>query len=247
MAPLISIITAVRNGAATLESAIDSVLNQTFRDYEYLVIDGGSTDGSLDIIKKHAPRIAHWVSESDRGISDAFNKGIRASSGTVLLFLGCDDTLHDSHVLERIAARMTTLARPYFFYGDLDYVYRNGQKHIRQSYTFRKFCKYSCLPHQAMFLDRWFFQKYGLFDLECSIAMDYEHTARFIRDHGPQYVDIVVSSMRRYGVSANPLAAHAEMDRVRAKYGLDTTLGIATSRVVLRTKLLVQQVFHLNW
>jgi glycosyltransferase involved in cell wall biosynthesis len=247
LAPLISIITAVRNGAASLERTIASVLGQTFHDYEYLVIDGGSTDGTADVIRKYEKQMAYWVSEPDSGISDAFNKGVNASHGTVLLFLGSDDTLHDNKVLEHIAERMSSLAKPYFFYGDLDYVYNSGPKRVHQNYSSQKFRKYGCIPHQAMFLDRWFFQKYGLFDVEYKMAMDYEHTARFIKDRQPEYVDIVVSFMRRYGAASSQIGAHDEMDRVRRKYRLDTDFGIAMSRAVLYAKLLVQKTFRLNW
>jgi glycosyltransferase involved in cell wall biosynthesis len=247
MPPLISIITPVRNGAASLEKSILSIVGQTYRDYEYLLIDGGSTDGTLDTIRKYEKTITYWISEPDKGISDAFNKGVLASRGTVLLFLGSDDTLHHINVLEQVAERMKFLTRPYFFYGDVDYVYESGYRRIHHSYSYKKFCKYSCIPHQAMFLDRSFFQLYGLFDTGFSLAMDYEHTARFIRKRDPDYVDIVVSFMRRGGVSSHQIPTHDEMDRVRAKYELDTDCGIAISRVVLRTKLLAQQIFHLNW
>lgn len=247
MAPLISIITAVRNGAASLEKTIESVMGQTFRDFEYVIIDGASTDGTVDIVRKHEKQIAYWVSEPDKGISDAFNKGVGAANGQVLLFMGSDDVLHDNGVLARVADRMKGLTKPYFFYGDIDYVYNSGTKRVHRNYSFRKFRKYGCIPHQAMFLDRWFFDKYGLFDVEYKMAMDYEHAARFIRDRQPEYIDIVVSSMKRYGVASNQIAAHDEMDRVRAKYALDTDFGIATSRINLHAKLLVHRTFRLNW
>ena len=245
--PLISIITAVRNGKEHIEQVIQSVAGQDFHDFEHLIIDGGSTDGTVEIIQKHLNGIAYHVSEADKGISDAFNKGVLAARGSVILFLGSDDYLHDNSVLSRVASEMKNLKKPYFFYGNLNYVYENTLKTIRRNYNYRKFRRYDCLPHQAMFLDRFFFDRYGLFDLNYKYAMDYEHTARFIRDYQPEYIDVMISGMRRHGVSSRPIEAHDEMDRVRIEYGLASRFDIAVSRAVLHVKMVVARLFNLNW
>jgi glycosyltransferase involved in cell wall biosynthesis len=91
--PLISIVTVVLNGAATLERTIQSVAQQVFRDYEYLVIDGGSTDGTVDLLRKYESSITYWKSEPDEGLYDAMNKAVRQARGQWLLFLGADDLL----------------------------------------------------------------------------------------------------------------------------------------------------------
>jgi glycosyltransferase involved in cell wall biosynthesis len=91
--PLVSIITVVLNGAGTLERTFQSVFDQGFQDLDYVVIDGGSTDGSLDIIRKYESRIGHWRSEPDSGLYDAMNKGVRAAKGRWILFVGADDEL----------------------------------------------------------------------------------------------------------------------------------------------------------
>ena len=98
-APLISIITAVLNGDKTLERTIQSVIDQDYKNIEYIIIDGGSTDGTLDIIKKYDHAIDYWMSEPDEGIYDAFNKGIQISSGEWIYFLGADDYFVDQNVL----------------------------------------------------------------------------------------------------------------------------------------------------
>ncbi len=245
--PLFSIITAVFNGASHLEDALDSVARQSFRDREHIVVDGGSTDGSVEIIRRRADSLSHWVSEADRGIADAFNKGVRAASGRILLFLGADDMLHDDRVLESVAAGLPSLKQPYFFYGDANYIYQDRIRRIRQNYSLEKFRRYGCIPHQAMFLDREFFDRYGLFDVEYRRAMDYEHTARFIRDREPEYLDRLVADMRRYGVSSSPLPAHAEMDRARLKHGLATRAEVVRDHLILRAKLAVQKTLRLDW
>ena len=101
-APLITVITAVLNGENTLERTIQSVIGQDYKNIEYIIIDGGSTDGTLDIIKKYEHAIDYWISETDEGIYGAMNKGIQASSGEWIYFLGSDDYLVADNVLDTI-------------------------------------------------------------------------------------------------------------------------------------------------
>ena len=89
--PLISVITVVYNGEKYLEETIQSIINQTYDNVEYIIIDGGSTDGTVDIIKKYEDRIDYWVSEKDKGISDAFNKGVKVAKGDYINFQGDGD------------------------------------------------------------------------------------------------------------------------------------------------------------
>lgn len=102
----LSIITINYNNATGLEKTINSVINQTFTDYEYIIIDGGSTDGSTDIIKKHEDHIDYWISESDKGIYDAMNKGISHAKGEYLNFMNSGDSFHSLSVLEEISRYM---------------------------------------------------------------------------------------------------------------------------------------------
>ena len=99
----VSIITVVFNGAETLEACIKSVMIQTYRDVEHIIIDAGSTDGSLEIIKKYDKYIAYWISEPDHGMYDGMNKGIRIASGDVIGILNSDDVYADKYVIENIA------------------------------------------------------------------------------------------------------------------------------------------------
>ncbi len=101
-APKISVVTVCYNSAATLEQTMLSVLGQSYPDIEYIVIDGGSTDGTVDIIKKYADRLVHWVSEPDKGIYDAMNKGIAAATGSYINFMNSGDSFYDNRVVEAI-------------------------------------------------------------------------------------------------------------------------------------------------
>lgn len=100
--PKISVVTVSYNAVDTIEETMLSVLNQTYLNIEYIIIDGGSTDGTVDIIKKYADRLAYWVSEPDKGIYDAMNKGINAATGDYIYFLGGDDTLLNSTIINEI-------------------------------------------------------------------------------------------------------------------------------------------------
>ena len=100
--PLISIVTVSYNAVKDIEKTILSVLNQTYPNIEYIIIDGGSTDGTLDIIKKYEDKISYWVSEPDKGIYDAMNKGTLKATGVWLNFMNAGDTFYNEHVLEKV-------------------------------------------------------------------------------------------------------------------------------------------------
>lgn len=112
--PLISIITVSYNAVATIEQTVLSVINQDFEDFEYIIVDGGSTDETVEIIKKYQDRITLWVSEPDRGIYDAMNKGIRYAKGEFLYFIGADDILIDNFVLKKVSCFLTSKYNVYY-------------------------------------------------------------------------------------------------------------------------------------
>lgn len=122
--PKISIITVVRNGEKDLENAIKSVVNQTYGNIEYIILDGLSTDGTLDIIRKYEHQIALWKSEADRGIFDAMNKGLDLATGDWVYFLGCDDVLASPTIIGEVAAEFT---RPDDIYYGNTYLKKNNK------------------------------------------------------------------------------------------------------------------------
>ena len=114
--PKISVVTVCYNAAATIEKTMLSVINQTYENIEYIIIDGGSTDGTVDIIKKYADRIAYWVSEPDKGIYDAMNKGIKVATGEWINFMNAGDEFYDKDVIKEIVQSFTVMDAVY--YGD---------------------------------------------------------------------------------------------------------------------------------
>ena len=166
MNPKISIITVVRNGAGTLESCIRSVVVQNYQNVEFIVMDGGSTDGTLDILKHYDGKIAFWSSEPDRGVYDAMNKGVRRATGDWILFLGCDDTL--SADLQTVAPLLSHAN--IIYYGD---AYWQGRKRLYDGpFTTAKLARTN-ICHQVIFYPKAVFEKYS-FNLRYCLQADWE-------------------------------------------------------------------------
>ena len=239
--PEFAIITACLNVEQYIVQCLDSVQCQKYPAVTHTIIDGGSSDRTIDLIKQR-DNLHYWHSKRDKGIADAFNQGMENAKGNVILFLGADDYFVDQNVLLECAAFLQDIPRPWFVYGDVLYKYEKTQRRVQQNFSWRRFKLYSCIPHQAMFVDRWFFEQYGNFDLSYRISMDYEHTARFIRDYPPIYWQRLVSVMRRSGVSSNPLPAHREMERVKRSYDLSGAVHSHMFLVALRVMCFFRNV-----
>lgn len=172
--PFISIITVVRNGEKTLEACIQSVIDQSYEGVEFIVIDGGSTDGTLDILRRYDNKITFWVSESDSGIYDAMNKGTRHVNGERILFLGSDDTLSaDLRTVAPLLIRADTI-----YYGDA--YWRGRQRLYDGCFTTAKLARTN-ICHQAVFYPRTVFKKYA-FNLRYSLQADWELNMRCFSD-----------------------------------------------------------------
>ena len=172
--PLISVITINYNNAAGLEKTISSVINQSFQDFEFLVIDGYSSDKSVDIIKQ-SNRIDFWLSEKDNGIYDAQNKGIKQAKGDCLLFLNSGDTLFDSNVFQKFSDFYGN-KNSGIVYGNTNLINENKSNELLNppqkldlNYLFRH-----NINHQACFIKLSLFEKYGLYNLKYKICADFD-------------------------------------------------------------------------
>jgi glycosyltransferase len=205
-----SIITAVFNNRETIAAALDSVLAQVEADCELVVIDGGSTDGTLEVLRAYAGRLAVLVSEPDTGIYDALNKGIQRARGDVIGFLHSDDLLADDRVLERVA---TAFASPDIdaVYGDLQYVRKDDtSKLVRYwkagQFTHTKLHWGWMPPHPTFFVRRSVYERLGGFDTSFRIAADYDLMLRFLgRGLAVTYIPAVLVKMRVGGASNRSL------------------------------------------
>ncbi len=179
--PRISVVTVVLNGVEFIRDTIESVLGQTYRNFEYIVVDGGSTDGTVDVIKSYESGIAQWVSEKDAGIADAFNKGWSRSTGDYLLFLNSDDALAHPGALAAMAREIVAHDYPQLIYGDCDVLDRgSGAVQYRASIeiTHDGLASGQMIPQPSLLTKRAYFERYGTFDNEFKIAMDYEWLLR---------------------------------------------------------------------
>jgi glycosyltransferase involved in cell wall biosynthesis len=203
----LSIITVVLDKKYEVEDCINSVLNQTYKDVEYIIVDGGSTDGTVDIIRQYEKKISVWISKPDHGLYDAMNKGIEIASGDVVGFLNADDVYFDDNVLENIASVMNN-SNTDACYSDLVYVDNNNlNKIVRywRSYEFQTglFKKGWVPAHPTFFVRKNIYDQYGTFDLSYKLAADYELMARFLEYYKirVKYVPKVSVKMRVGGAT----------------------------------------------
>lgn len=204
--PLISVITVVFNGAEHLEEAMLSVLGQDYADLEYIIIDGGSTDGSLDIIKRYEDRIDYWVSEPDRGIYDAMNKGIAAARGELIGLLNADDR-YEPGALKVVAAASADNPGAGIFYGN-SYILQEDMGMRYKSYGSARFWRGMGFPHQAMFVRRAVHNAIGTYDTNYRIAADYDLLLRAMANGILfSHLDAFLVSYRNTGLSGSNLYA----------------------------------------
>lgn len=214
----ISIITATFQSARTLGETIISVQRQSWQDTEHIIIDGGSTDGTMELVGRFS-HLGKVVSEPDRGIYDAMNKGIRLADGEVIGILNADDFYSDERVLESVAG---CFADPDVdaVYGDLEYVHPEDTDRVVRRWQAGKYLpgqfRWGWMPpHPTFFVRRRLYEQYGLFNLDMATCGDYELMLRFIHRHGARlgYLPRVLVKMRAGGASNASLGA-----RLRANH-----------------------------
>jgi len=203
----VSIVTPAFNSVDTIEDCIRSVAGQTYPNIQHIIIDGRSTDGTLDIIEKYSNLIAQVISEPDNGIYDALNKGIEMANGDVIGILHSDDLYADNSVIETVVNYLLQNEVD-SFYGDLVYVGRNDVNKIVRYWKAGEFEKkkfeYGWMPpHPTFFVRRKIYEQYGFYDLRMGTAADYELMLRFLYKHeiSTSYIPKVLVKMRAGGKS----------------------------------------------
>ena len=209
--PLISIIIATYNSKATLQQCIDSVAQQTYPHKELIIIDGGSKDGTVELLEANTQKIRYWISEPDRGIYHAWNKALRKASGEWVCFLGADDHFWDMHVLTRMAGELAKLppdirvayGQIMLLNGSGEQLYAVGEPWVRLT---QRFLKSMCIPHPGMMHRRSLFEQHGGFDESFRIAGDYELLLRELKTADAVFVpELVTVGMRQgEGESSHP-------------------------------------------
>jgi glycosyltransferase involved in cell wall biosynthesis len=203
----VSIITISFNSASTIEDTINSVLAQDYSNIEYIVIDGCSTDGTVNIINKFHSKIHYFLSEKDQGIYDAMNKGLRSATGDIIGILNSDDIYENDQVISKIVETFSNTNSD-AVYGDLVYVKKDDTKSITRKwisgeYKEGMFLKGWMPPHPTFFVKKEVYQKFGLFNISFKISADYEIMLRFIHKNkiSISYLPQVLVKMRAGGES----------------------------------------------
>lgn len=241
----ISIITASYNSVKTLGETMESVLSQTYADWEYIVVDGGSMDGTVDLIKKYEKRFGGrmiWTSEPDKGIYDAMNKGILRSTGDVVGILNSDDYFTTNDVLSSVASVLSAKDLD-AVYGDIHFINEGEPDKVVRYYSSRHFkpfwLRFGFMPaHPSFYVRRAVYQKAGLYDTSYKIGSDFEMMVRLFRKQHIRYQYLAKDfvTMRTGGMSTKNLKSRRILlaEDVRAC----RTNGIYTNKLMIALKYL---------
>jgi len=219
----ISIITVTYNSAGTISDTIKSVLAQTYPNIEYIIVDGFSTDGTVDIINSFGKNISKFISEPDKGIYDAINKGIKIASGDIIGILNSDDFFYDNNVIERVALVFNEKEIDAAI-GDVQFVDPLNTSKIVRYYSSKHFntgkFKYGFMPaHPSFYVKRELFGKLGYYKTDYKIAADYELLIRFlyVNKIRYKYLEMPFVSMRTGGVSNKSICSNFILNKEIAR------------------------------
>lgn len=216
--PTVSVVTVTYNSEATLERTIQSVLGQTLRPIDYVVIDGGSTDGTLDILKRYDGRL-RYISEPDNGIYDAMNKGISLARGTWIHLLNSDDYYASADCLDRVILTLDPNRTNYF---DMYREYQDGSR-VLQTFNFRRWRLYvaAYLPHPSLVVSRAQYDTVGPYNTDYRIAADHDMILRLLARFPAKREPFPLTVMTQGGVSGQHLGLSLEEFRqVTCAHGL---------------------------
>lgn len=240
----ISVITVCYNAQATIENTLVSVGEQSYGQIEHLVIDGASQDDTMHIVEKYHSRLAAVISEPDKGIYDAMNKGIAIATGDVIGFLNADDIYDHPDVLKRIASAFEN-ERTEVVYGDLIYFYGDNPNRVVRYFSSRRFrrdrIKFGWMPaHPTLYLRRKTYDRLGNYRTDYRIASDFEFIVRLFWHYQPVHVYLpeIFVRMRMGGISTKNLLSHlivnSEMVSACKKNGLNTNFFNMSLKVPLK-------------
>jgi glycosyltransferase len=244
----ISIITVVYNNEATIRQALESVLNQSYSNIEYVIIDGKSKDNTVSIIEEYKNKLGYFISEPDKGLYDAMNKGIQAATGDVIGILNSDDLYQDSNVLSDVINQFNSDIDLDIVYGNLVYVKKEEVDLVvrnwkSKDYYAKFFDDGNVPPHPSLFLKKEVYQKAGLFDLEYKLAADYEFMFRVFKKFNfkSKYINRLIVKMRLGGETnksiQNIINQNKEILKAWKQNGLNPPLLLMPLRI---TKRLIQ-------
>ena len=223
----ISLITATYNSAETLRDTLQSVHNQTFKDIDYIIVDGNSKDGTMEIVKEFEPLFngcLRWVSEKDKGIYDAMNKGVKMAQGDIVGILNSDDFFATNAILEKVNDAFTKNPEIDGVYADVRYVdWNDTSKTVRmfsgKDFKREKLCWGKMPPHPSFYVKKKCYDKFGLYSLDYPICSDYDMFVKMIWEGNINtlYINDVFVNMRSGGTSSNGIKVHRKIIRERMR------------------------------
>jgi glycosyltransferase involved in cell wall biosynthesis len=233
----VSIITVCHNSEKTIAKTIESVLHQSYSHLEYLIIDGASTDATIDIVRQYEPKFKgrmRWISEQDAGMYDAMNKGIALASGELIGILNADDWYEYDSIKKVIAAHHRN--EEAIYYGIVRYV--ENDKELMLKTTNYQFLDREMLPHPTCFIPKNIYQRYGGYNVQYRIAADYELLSRYY-SQGVRFVQIdeVLTNFRTGGITTTQdMKSAIETLRIRYQYGFISRRQLYTA--IIKKKIL---------
>lgn len=230
--PLITIITVCYNASSTIEQTILSVINQTYSNIEYIIIDGNSTDGTVDTIKKYENKISHWISEPDKGIYDAMNKGIKSATGEWINFMNSGDTFYSNTILNEIF--LNSVFSCDVIYGNTNYIYSNGNVIKKAGKITSK--KYMPFTHQSSFVKTSLLKSFG-FDCQYKICADRNFFYQlYLNKKKFKQIDYIISNYEaEEGISSiNTNILYLEIGKIENK----------TSNIIWRINYFIRSIYN---
>lgn len=239
----ISIITAAYNSAATIRDTLESVKNQTHPDIEHIIIDGASKDNTVEIIQQY-PHVAKWVSERDKGLYDAINKGIQLASGDFVGILNSDDFLAEPTTIAQLVATLQQ-SKTDAIYGDIAFVSPDNLQKVVRYYSSRRFhpgrFRYGYMPaHPSFYARKSLFEKLGSYKLDYKIAADYELLIRFLFTHQIKtaYLEKVLVYMRTGGISNASIKSryilNQEIVKACREHGIESNMLLLSGKYLFK-------------
>lgn len=239
--PKISIITVSFNSLKTIERTIKSVLNQNYKKTEYIIIDGGSTDGTVDIIKKYSQKLFYWISESDNGIYDAMNKGLKKATGEIIGIINSDDW-YEIDALNNIAEAFIKNNDVDVIHGILK-VY-NSNEFVYMYAQPANFLEKTMIEHPTCFIRKSVYNKVGEYDMKYKIAADYDLLIRIKRDgYKFMLLDKVIANFALSGISSDNFKSTIEDIDIKSKYGI---ISSRMKRVAIIRRFILWQIKKLK-
>jgi glycosyltransferase involved in cell wall biosynthesis len=211
--PLVTVITIVYNGEKYITETIESVITQTYKNIEYIIIDGGSTDGTVEIIKRYENLINHWISEPDNGMYDAINKGLSFCKGEIITYINSDDLYADNSVIKKVVDFFNKNKSIYWIYSDVSVINSNSvvvnyYKVPELNYNTYASLNWSPIPQPTTFWRREVMNECGIFNANLKMAGDYEFFLRVFIKYKPEKINFIIAKARHH---ANSLSSKKQV------------------------------------